>query len=219
MTSPLESRAMTVRLGMCRLGILGLALAGFTASAPTRAEEGNVLSNLFKYGGTTVPPSQPKDLEPAYCPSVDIAEGGAALRTLAGAAVRTQVSLGRVARECAGREDGSITVKVGVEARVLLGPADAPGRYEVPITVQIKVNDKVVVSRSERTSAVVGPGEAQGFATVVLDDIAVPPAMTADYEIQVGLGGKGNAAAPKARRRKPAVAAAPAPAAGGDPGQ
>ena len=208
---------MTARLRTCRLGLIGLAVAGSPAAGPVRAEEGNIFSNLLKYGGTTVPPSQPKDIEPAYCPAIDIAEGGAAVRTLAGGAVRTQVSLGRVARECARREDGSITVKVGVEARVLLGPAGAPGRFDVPVTVQIKVNDKAVVSRSERTSAVVEPGEAQGFATVVLDDISVPAAMTADYEIQVSLGGKGNAAAPKARRRKPAVAAAPA--GGGDPGQ
>ena len=204
-------------LGLLGLGLSGLALAASLAAVPARAEEGNVLSNLFKYGGTTVPPSQPKELEGAYCPTVDIAEGGAALRTLAGGAVRTQVSLGRIARECARREDGSVSLKVGVEARVLLGPAGAPGRIEVPVTIRIKANDKVVVTRFERTDAVLAPGEAQGFATVVVDDIAIPPAMSADYEIEVGLGGRGKAAVPKPRRKKPAVAAAPA--AGGDPGQ
>ena len=208
---------MIRRLGTYGLSLSGLALAGSLAAVPARAEEGNVLSNLFKYGGTTVPPSQSRDLEAANCPTVDIAEGGAALRTMAGGAVRTQVSLGRVARECARREDGSITVKVGVEARVLLGPAGAPGRVEVPVTIRIKVADKVIVSRLERSDAIVAPGEAQGFATLVVDDISVPASMTADYEIEVGLGGKGKAAAPKPRRKKPAVATAPA--GGGDAGQ
>lgn len=195
--------------------LCALALVGSLAAVPARAEEGNVFSNLFRYGGTTVPQSQSKDLQAAYCPTVDIADGGAALRTMAGGAVRTQVSVGRVARECVRREDGSITVKVGVEARVLLGPAGAPGRVEVPVTVRIKVNDKPIVSRSERTDAVVAPGEAQSFATLVVDDLSVPAAASADYEIEVGLGGRGKAAAPKSKRRKPAVAAAPA--GGGEP--
>lgn len=209
---------MIRRLGTYGLSLSLLALPGSLAAVPARAQEGNVFSNFFKYGGTTVPPSQPKDLEAPYCPTVDIADGGAALRTMAGGAVRTQVSIGRVARECARREDGSISVKIGVEARVLLGPAGAPGRVEVPVAFRIKVADKVVVSRFERTDATLAPGEAQGFATLVVDDISIPPAMSADYEIEVGLGGgRGKAAAAKPRRRKPAVAAAPA--GGGEPGQ
>ncbi|MHB2211814.1 hypothetical protein [Methylobacterium sp. CM6257] len=203
------------------LGLGGLILAASLAAAPARAEEGNVLSNLFKFGGTTVPPSQPESLDPPYCPPVEVAEGGAASRTMAGAAVRTQFSLGRLARECTRRQDGSITVKAGVEVNVLLGPAGAPGRFEVPITFQIRHDGKVVTSRVERASVVVGPGEAQGFATIVADDLPVPAAMTADYDIAVGVGaGKGaggKTAASKPRRRKPAVAAAPA--GGGDAAQ
>ncbi|MDP4023554.1 hypothetical protein Q8W71_13025 [Methylobacterium sp. NEAU 140] len=199
-----------------RYGILCGALLACLAG-PVRAEEGNIFSNLLKYGGTTVPPSQPKELEAAYCPSIDVAEGGAALRTMAGGNVRTQISLGRLARECARRADGSITVRVGVDARVLLGPAGAPGRFEVPVTIQIKHNDKVIVTRTERASAEIAPGEAQGFATLVSEDIGVPAAMSADYEIEVSLGAKGKTAPAKARRKKPAVAAAPP--GGGDAAQ
>ena len=205
-------------LTMYGLSISALALAGSSIAIPARSQDGNAFSNLFKYGGTTVPPSQPKELEAAYCPSVDVADGGAALRTMAGGTVRTQVSLGRIARECTRREDGSITVKVGVEARVLLGPAGTPGRVEVPLTIRIKVADKVIVIRFERTDAMLGPGETQGFATFVVDDLSVPPAMTADYDIEVALGGRGKtAAAPKPRRKKPVAAAAPPGR--GDPGQ
>jgi hypothetical protein len=200
-----------------RICLLGLALA-VAAATPVGAEEGNVFSNIFKYGGTTVPPSQPKELEAAYCPSVDVTEGGAALRIVAGANVRTQISIGRIARECVRREDGSITVKVGVEARVLLGPAGAPGRFDVPVTFLIKHDDKVVASRSERTTATIAPGEAQSFAQIVVEDLPVPAAMSNDYEIEVGLGGKAKAPAKaKAKPRKPAAAQA-APA-GGDPAQ
>jgi hypothetical protein len=79
------------------------------------------------------------------------------------------------------------------------------------VTFQIRHEGKVVTSRVERASVTVGPGEAQGFATIVADELLVPVALTADYDIAVGVGtakGGGKAAA-KPRRRKPAVAAAP----------
>ena len=201
-----------------RIFVLGL-VAAMGASAPASAQEGgNVFTNLLKFGGTTVPPSRPQETEPAYCPTVDVMEGGAALRVMAGANVRTQISLGRLARECVRREDGSVAVKVGVEARVLLGPAGAPGRFDVPVTVSIKRDDKVVTSRSARTSAEIEKGEAQGFAQIIVEDLTVPAAMTADYEIEVGLGAAKAATAKAKPRRKPAAAAA-APAGGGDAGQ
>ncbi|MCJ2135001.1 hypothetical protein MKK69_13190 [Methylobacterium sp. J-026] len=194
-----------------------LVVAAALAAFPARAEEGNIFSNLLKFGGTTVPPSQAEGLEPPYCPPVEVAEGAAATRTLAGSEVRTQFSLGRLARECTRLQDGSISVKAGVEVNVLLGPAGAPGRFDVPVTLQIRHDGKVVTSRVERASVVVGPGEAQGFATIVADALLVPTALTADYDIAVavGAGGKGTKTATKPRRRKPAVAASP-PAGGGD---
>ncbi|MGT2478649.1 hypothetical protein ACU4GR_06665 [Methylobacterium oryzae CBMB20] len=167
-----------------------------------------------------MPPSQPESLDPPYCPPVEVAEGGAASRTLAGEAVRTQFSLGRLARECTRLQDGAITVKAGVEVNVLLGPAGAPGRFEVPVTFQIRHDGKVITSRVARASVIVAPGEAQGFATIVADELPVPAAMTADYDIAVGIGagkGTGGKTAAKPRRRKPAVAAAPA--SGGDAAQ
>lgn len=201
-----------------RIRLLGLLVAvGFSVSPASAQEEGNVFSNIFKYGGTTVPPSQPKETEAAYCPNVDVMEGGAALRIMAGGNVRTQISLGRLARECARREDGSVVVKVGVEARVLLGPAGAPGRFDVPVSFSIKHDDKTVMTRTARTDAEIGKGKAQGFAQIVVDDLVVPPALSRDYEIEVGLGAAKATTAKAKPRRKPAAAAAPA--GGGDAAQ
>lgn len=199
---------------------LVLGLLGALAAGAAQAEEGNILSNLFKYGGTTVPPSQPKDVEAPYCPTVDVPEGGAALQTFAGrigdpSAIRTQVTLGRLARECTRRQDGSLTVKVGIEGRVLLGPAGKPGRFDVPVTISIKSNEATVVSRSRKVSAVVPAGEAQGFFTLVEDEIPVPAAKSGDYEIFVGLGGGGPAKSAARRRKPPAAVAAPADAGAG----
>ena len=213
--------------GVCRGAAAGLVFAAAFAAAPARAEDGNVFSNLFKFGGTTVPPSQAESLDPPYCPPVEVAENAAASRTMAGANVRTQFSLGRLARECTRLQDGSITVKIGVEVNVLLGPAGAPGRFDVPVTFQIRHDGKVISSRVERAGVAVGAGEAQGFATIVAEPLAVPAAMTADYDIAVGVGalgkggiakGAGGKTAAKPRRRKPAVAEAP-PGGGDDAAQ
>ncbi|MGT2485719.1 hypothetical protein ACU4GA_06250 [Methylobacterium oryzae CBMB20] len=54
--SPDVARRRTAAL---RLGALVLA-ASLSAAPPSRAEEGNIFSNLFKYGGTTVPRRSPK---------------------------------------------------------------------------------------------------------------------------------------------------------------
>ena len=71
-------------------------------------------------------------------------------------------------------------------------------------------------SRSDRTTAVIAPGEAQGFAQIIIDDVVVPPANAADYEIEVGLGTRNAAKAPrtkvKHKKAKPAAEAAPAAA-------
>ncbi len=89
----------------------------------------------------------------------------------------------------------------------------------MPVTVLIKRDDKIVTSRSERTTAVVSPGEAQGFAQLIVEDVVVPPAIAADYEIEVGLGARSAAKTAKVKPRRPKPAAAAAPADGGEAAQ
>ncbi|MCJ2084131.1 hypothetical protein [Methylobacterium sp. J-090] len=193
------------------LRLLIVGLPAVLATGGAGAEEGNAFTNLFKYGGTTVPPSQAAPLEEAYCPTVDVPEGGAALRNPPGGAgsaagLRSQTTLGRLARECTRLQDGSIRVKVGVEGHVLLGPAGAPGRFEAPLTISLKSSGKTIVSRVRRVAVAVPPGEAQGLFSLIEDDLMVPAAMTRDYDIEVRLGGGAPQRAP-AKRKPPAPAA------------
>lgn len=192
------------------LRLLIVALPAFLASGGAGAQEGNAFTNLFKYGGTTVPPSQPAPLEEPYCPTVDVPEGGAALRNPPGATgsagLRSQTTLGRLARECTRLQDGSIRVKVGIEGHVLLGPAGAPGRFEAPVTISLKSSGKTIVSRVRRVAVAVSPGEAQRLFSLIEDDLMVPAAMTGDYDIEVRLGGGTPQRAPA--KRKPAASTA-----------
>jgi len=204
---------LSMMTGRQRFGLLlaaTLAASGLGIDA-TFAEEGNFFTNMLKYGGTSVPPSQPDDADPPYCPTVAVPEGGAALQSYAGRAgdgssLRHQVTIGRLARECAKLQDGSVSVKVGVEGQVLLGPVGKPGRFDAPVSISIKAGDKVVQSRVHRVAVTVPAGAAQGLFSFVEDNLVVPAAMARDYDIEVRLGAAPQKAAPR-KARKPAVAA------------
>lgn len=206
------------------MGLKVLTVAGLLAAAPAAGqtsgqtsgqESGNWFTNILRYGGTTVPPAAPRPVDDVYCPSVGVIEGGAAMQAFTGgktgdpSALRHQISLGQIARECQGRDDGSIVVKVGVEGRALIGPAGSSGgRFESPVTFVIKRGDRVLATRTQRVAVAVRAGEMQGSFVAIQDGLVVPPGIN-DFEIDVGLvsGGKGGPAKPAPRKPKAAQAA------------
>ncbi len=192
--------------------LLGAGLAG--CSSTSSEGGGGTLRNLLMFsgtpvppfGGTTVPPAAASAGIEAYCPPVGVIDGGAALQAYAGRtgdpnALRNQISLANFARECTGRADGAILVKVGVEGRALLGPGAASGgRFEAPVRIVIKRGDRVVATRFRRVPVTIPAGDTQGSFVMVEEDLVVPPG-TGEYEIEVGLGGSGAAERPARRRR------------------
>jgi hypothetical protein len=186
-------------------GLLSLALCIEPASAEGISD---TLRNLLRYGSTTEPPAAPQaGIEVADCPRVDVTEGGSALRTYTGGrtgspdALRSQLTISNVARECIGQPDGSIAVKVGVEGRALIGPAGSAGRFDVPVRVVVKRGDQVFANRLRRIPVTVPPGEANGSFVTVEDGIVVPPGI-ADFDIEVGLAGAGEKPAKNQRGRR-----------------
>lgn len=162
------------------------------SSVPGEEGGGNPLLNIVRYGGTTVPPPMPPMLEPAHCPQVDVITGGAAIRSYAGAAgdnraLRSQISIANVARECVSTIDGFYDIKLGVEVRALLGPRGAPGRFEAPLRILLRNNTTTFDSRQVRVSATVPPGQTQGSALVVEENLRVPASVGQNYLIEVGL--------------------------------
>jgi hypothetical protein len=154
---------------------------------------------MFLFAGPTVPQEAPAPLNEVYCPPVGVIEGGAAIQAYSGgrvgeaSALRNQISLGQLARECAGQPDGSTLVRVGVEGRALLGAAAGAGggRYDVPVRIVVKKGSTVLANRILRTSVTVPAGQSQASFIVVEEGIVVPPNAAQDFEIEVGLGGAG----------------------------
>lgn len=194
--------------GIGRVAAAAAALAGLAGCMSSSAPQsggggmGDTLRNLMRYGSSAEPPvAEDGDVEARDCPGVTVAEGRSAIRAGGeGAAIRSQVVIANLARECLQRPDGTIVVKVGVEGRALLGPGGASGRFDVPVSFTLKRGDKVLSSRTRRTAVTVPPGQAQTTFIIVERDLLVPPG-TGEFDIEVGLGGGVAAERPAQRRR------------------
>jgi hypothetical protein len=169
-----------------RWGAAGLGLALLAGCNATSVRD-SVLSGRF--GAAAGGPDGPKAEAAAYCPRVDVPEGGAAIRAQAGESVRYQIALGELARECTPQADGSVLVKVGVEGRALLGAVGGGGRLDAPVRVQIKQGDTVLATRARRVAVALPSGSLQGTFAVVEEGLVVPPQYAESYEIEVALAG------------------------------
>ena len=79
---------------------------------------------------------------------------GATGKPAVGNDVRFQASITKMARECA-RNGGQITARIGIQGRVIAGPAGAPQPVEVPLRVAVVqggVGEKVIASKAYRTT-------------------------------------------------------------------
>jgi hypothetical protein len=170
--------------------VLGLsALTG--CGAP--GEGGFGVGDMLLTAGTTQAPAQRAAVEDVYCPTIEVVEGGAALQVRGGGeegSIRSQIALGEIARECIGQPDGSTLVRVGVEARALVGVGGAAGRYNVPIHIVVKDGSTVFANRSRSVAAAIPAGQTQTTVSVVEEGIVVPASYANSFEIEVGLGGR-----------------------------
>src|SRR6202023_3411279 len=88
--------------------------------------------------GVTQPASPTASAPEVECPGVDIRSGASTLnitvkpdQATAGD-VKYQLSFGQTARECA-VQSGTMSIKVGVQGRVILGPMGGPGQVDIPL--------------------------------------------------------------------------------------
>ena len=119
---------------------LALLLAACTTS-PTGSADGGSSSfaDLLKGSGTSGSAQAAGEPGPVIvCPPVDIRPGTASMSFNAATSdpsvmgLRYQVSVTQTARECS-TSGGMLTLKVGVQGRLVVGPAGGPGSIEVPL--------------------------------------------------------------------------------------
>jgi hypothetical protein len=126
------------------------------------------------------------------CPPVSIRAGASTYAVAApgkqpvGSDVRFQATITRTARDC--RKVGDqITARVGIQGRVIAGPAGAPSSVEIPLRVAVVqggVQEKTIATKAYRTTVAMSEDGSEPF-TLVAEDIVypVPPGATGDSYI------------------------------------
>jgi hypothetical protein len=132
--------------------------------------------------------------------------------------VRYQGSISRTARECHVNA-GIVTMKVGIEGRIITGPAGMPGAVDVPLRIAVVEegpNPKTIVSKFSRQTVTVANAVDRVTFTHIDPDVSFPvptPAAAIDsYVVYVGFDPQGAQPQVKkkpVRKRKTRPAAKP----------
>lgn len=123
------------------------------------------------------------------CPAADIRSGASTMRIPLGPdttvnTLRYQATIARLARECRVR-GRTMTVKVGVQGRVVMGPAGTPGEVEVPLryaVIQEGPEPKAIVTKLYRFPVALADGQGSAPFLHVEEDLTFPVPKGAELE-------------------------------------
>ena len=165
------------------------AVAGGLACLTAAPASAQSLTDRFKslFGGkpdeepATNAPAVPQDTGDLTCPPVTVRAGastyavGAAGKQPVGNDLRFQATISKMARECS-VNGGVITARIGIQGRVIAGPAGAPSAVQVPIRVAVVqggVSEKTIATKAYQTTVTMTEGGSEPF-TLVAEDLAYP---------------------------------------------
>jgi hypothetical protein len=183
------------RIAISAAVALGIG-CGMLASPASSQSLGDRFKSLF--GGKTeapaedaqtVPPEGENDLT---CPPVSIRAGASTYAVAApgkqpvGNDLRYQATITRTARQCTKIGD-QITARIGIQGRVIAGPAGAPSSVAIPLRVAVVqggVTEKTIATKAYQTTVSMSEDSSEPFALVAEDLVyPVPPGATADSYI------------------------------------
>jgi hypothetical protein len=195
--------------------VLGPLLAG--CASPSMPS----FSSLFGPGATATDANASAfTLPPNFeCPTVTVRSGASTLTSSAdqGEATATnlryQVGITNTARECRAAAGNMVSIKVGIQGRVILGPQGAPGTVDVPIRYAVVfdgVPQRTITTKLERISVTVPPDDPNVLFSHVVEGLEFPmPTRTGDIDAYVVYIGFDPVGAQEMDRRKPARPAKP----------
>jgi hypothetical protein len=182
--------------------ILGGALPGCSSSVlSTPAPSFSALFNSAKVtttSGTANPASQP-DFE---CPDVGIRAGASTMAVSANPSeesamnLRYQAGINQTAREC--KLNGqTLTIRVGVQGRVVVGPAGGPGQIDVPLRLAVVhegPEPKTILTKLNRVPVTIPPGDGNVPFTMIEEELSFPmprAGVIDEYIVYVGFDPQG----------------------------
>jgi hypothetical protein len=171
--------------------VLGLMLGGCSSGSMSSMmpDMSNAFAS-FNPRATGTDASKPPEFE---CPSVGIRQGASTLTVSANPAeqsplnLRYQVGIVNTARECH-LNGPTLTMRVGVQGRVVLGPMGTAGEVEIPLRLAVvreAIEPKTITTKLQRITVTLPPGDGNVPFTHVEEDVSfpMPPGAEIDYYI------------------------------------
>ena len=174
---------------------------------------------MFGFGEGDKKPQQPAATESPDidCPGVEIRQGASTFQQSGtdngstALSLRYQANFVRFARECA-VQAGNVVMKVGIEGRVILGPAGAAGQVTLPVRLAVVkegLEPQTIWTKFYMVPVVMPPGQPNVLFTHVEEDMSFPnpPGDELDkYVVYVGFDPDGGGSRPAAAKPKTARA-------------
>jgi hypothetical protein len=151
------------------------------------------------------------------CPFLDIRQGASTLTipppppdgANEAMSLKYQGTLVRAARDCS-VANGQMVVRVGVQGRIIVGPAGGPGQVDVPLRIAVVAapltTPRTLVTKLIRIPVTIGPNDAHAEFTHIEDGVSfpLPPPDTVDpYLVYIGFDPMGAAAQDQAKKPAP----------------
>jgi hypothetical protein len=209
----------------------GCAAGGPSAPATdSSASSSWSVSSFFAGSSAKSPQTVAGAQADVYCPHVDIRQGASTLAIGSGNGDTTTMSLRyqgtfiRAARDCS-VVDGNMVMKIGVQGRIVVGPAGGPGQVDVPLRIAVVQEtpggSRPILTKFIRLAVTVGPNEGNALFTHIEEGLSFPlPTPTAlldDYTAYVGFDPLAAEAQDKDKEKpKPKPKSKPKPTAGTD---
>jgi len=221
------ARVLVPAIALCIAGCSSGSLLGrsdtpaATGSASSSPSFGDRVSNLFSGKPAPLWPNQKPPGEAGAqeidCPTVEIRPGTSAFAVSTPGSdasalnLRYQASFSQTARECK-LTGTSLTIRVGIEGRVVLGPAGAPGQAEIPIryaVVQEGPEPKTILTKLHWQSVTIPPGADNVLFTQIEEELTFPLPRGDALDAYVVYIGFDRAAVKEPEKKKPVKKPAP----------
>jgi hypothetical protein len=174
---------------------VSLAIASSLLASPASSQS---LTDRFKslFGGSkteeTAPTVSNEPQDDLTCPPVSIRAGASTYAVAApgkqavGNDLRFQATITRTARQCTKTGD-QIIARVGIQGRIIAGPAGAPSSVAIPLRVAVVqggVAEKTIATKAYQTTVSMSEDSSVPFSLVAEDlEYPVPPGATGDSYI------------------------------------
>jgi hypothetical protein len=185
-------------------------------AAPSSPSFKDKIASFFS-GATQREPQPVTNAQPnVECPFLDIRQGASTLTfppppadgSNEAMALKYQGIFVRAARDCA-VVNGQMVMRVGVQGRIIVGPAGGAGQIDVPVRIAVVsapiTAPKTVVTKLIRIPVTIGANDPNVDFTHIEEGLSFPmPASSSDpYIVYIGFDPMGAAAQDQARKPAP----------------